>query len=614
MLQTLREKSKYILWIVVVGIVVWFGSQGFTALVRQIRGGQQAPERGVIARVDDSTIMYADFSRVYRQRLNEYAERTGAELTDATAEAIREETWNSMLADVLIENEINRLAINIPNEQVANMLWNNPPEYIYRSPAFQTEDGRFDFDAYHRSIQLNPEQWEQYAQMYRRSMRRQTLQEQVTAGALVTDNEVWTEFTARNERVRVTYAVLDPRALGRDTFTPTEDEARQYYKLHRAEYEQPATATLRYVRFAKEPTEYDREQARLRIEDIVETARAGGDFAELAMMHSEDPGSARNGGDVGWFDRSSNLVEEFKDVAFSLDAGEISDPFLTQFGYHTILVEETRGSGDAREVKARHILIQVRPTQETLTDIESRAVALRDAANEAPLVEAAEVSGYAVESTGPFADERFIPRVGNARPAVRLAFESDIGTVFGPYETTDAFYVFEVEAQHKAYLPTYDDLAAGLSDPTTQHPAAIALIEERQIEAAEKKAEAVEAAIESGQRLEDVAEAEGFVVRTTDLFSRRDYVPGVGRQNEFVGVSFGLRVGETSGVFTAGEPERYYVVRAEERVAPDQQQFAEQREQLRGELLQNERIELFSAWLEGLKERAKIDDFRNMYF
>ena len=51
-----------------------------------------------------------------------------------------------------------------------------------------------------------------------------------------------------------------------------------------------------------------------------------------------------------------------------------------------------------------------------------------------------------------------------------------------------------------------------------------------------------------------------------------------------------------------------------ERTAADQQQFSVERDQLKAEMLQNERIELFAAWLEGLKDRAKIDDFRDLYF
>ncbi len=122
------------------------------------------------------------------------------------------------------------------------------------------------------------------------------------------------------------------------------------------------------------------------------------------------------------------------------------------------------------------------------------------------------------------------------------------------------------------------------------------------------------AAVASGATLEEAAEERGYTVRETNLFSRRDYVPGVGRGNAFVGAAFGLRTGETSGVIATESPERFYVLRVEEKVAADQAAFVEAQEQIRGQLLQRERAELFTGWLEGLMATANIEDFRDSFF
>ena len=66
----------------------------------------------------------------------------------------------------------------------------------------------------------------------------------------------------------------------------------------------------------------------------------GGDFAELAKQKSKDPG-ASEGGDLGYFTKDQ-MVPEFADVAFKLDAGKVSDPVKTQFGWHLIKVEDKR--------------------------------------------------------------------------------------------------------------------------------------------------------------------------------------------------------------------------------------------------------------------------------
>jgi parvulin-like peptidyl-prolyl isomerase len=84
----------------------------------------------------------------------------------------------------------------------------------------------------------------------------------------------------------------------------------------------------------------DDAQALARITEVQQKVAAGGDFAALAAEYSDDPGSAAQGGDLGWFARDQGLVKEFEDAAFALQAGQLSQPVKTQFGYHLIKVLE----------------------------------------------------------------------------------------------------------------------------------------------------------------------------------------------------------------------------------------------------------------------------------
>ena len=86
--------------------------------------------------------------------------------------------------------------------------------------------------------------------------------------------------------------------------------------------------------FPKQATEEQKEQCKAQIDSIYQLLKAGADFEEMAKTESQD-GSARNGGELGWFGRG-RMVKPFEDVAFSLADGEISEPFATQFGYHII--------------------------------------------------------------------------------------------------------------------------------------------------------------------------------------------------------------------------------------------------------------------------------------
>ena len=107
------------------------------------------------------------------------------------------------------------------------------------------------------------------------------------------------------------------------------------------------------------PSDESVEEAFLKISEIKDQLDNGGDFAELARKYSEDPGSARNGGELGFVSRGT-LVKEFEETAFALEPGEISGIVQTQFGFHIIQLLDRQGE----RINVRHILIQLQPTQE----------------------------------------------------------------------------------------------------------------------------------------------------------------------------------------------------------------------------------------------------------
>ena len=156
----------------------------------------------------------------------------------------------------------------------------------------------------------------------------------------------------------------------------TPEEVRQFF------YDIPITkrpvfgAELEIAQIVKQPKPSEEEKRRIiqRLEQIREDViENGSSFSVKAILYSQDPGSKSSGGAYS-MTRETPFVKEFKDVAFSLREGEISEPFETDFGYHIILVEKIRG----QEVDLRHILLIPEISNEQITAAQTQLDSIRN--------------------------------------------------------------------------------------------------------------------------------------------------------------------------------------------------------------------------------------------
>ncbi len=107
-------------------------------------------------------------------------------------------------------------------------------------------------------------------------------------------------------------------------------------------------------------------EAKTKAAQVLRRVRGGEDFAKVATEISQDPGSGKNGGDLGFFGRGA-MVPEFDKASFALKTGQISDLVKTQFGYHIIKKEAERKNDKGEdEIQARHILILTKSEQDFL--------------------------------------------------------------------------------------------------------------------------------------------------------------------------------------------------------------------------------------------------------
>ena len=143
----------------------------------------------------------------------------------------------------------------------------------------------------------------------------------------------------------------------------TKREVEEFYQTYNDSIGKvPEEVELSHIYIKPKFNAEEKELARQKLQSLVDSIKAGIPFEDLARRHSEDPGSAPEGGDLG-FVRRGQFVKEFETAAFALKAGETSGIVETDFGLHVIQLLERRGDA----VHARHILIRMQRTPESDT-------------------------------------------------------------------------------------------------------------------------------------------------------------------------------------------------------------------------------------------------------
>ena len=140
-----------------------------------------------------------------------------------------------------------------------------------------------------------------------------------------------TEQFRTPDQAKVEYVVLTPESLAVEV---SEAEIKAWYDGHKERYQQPEERRASHILIAAE--KLGKDKARQKAEEVLREVQAKpAAFAELARKHSDDPGSASQGGDLGFFGRGM-MVKPFEDATFALRDGEVSGVVESDFGFHII--------------------------------------------------------------------------------------------------------------------------------------------------------------------------------------------------------------------------------------------------------------------------------------
>lgn len=568
---------------------------------------QAFDQANVAAVINGEEVPWQDYNRIYNNLFQSArAEMEGdQDLSETQVRELRNQAWQQLLADRLLMQKAKENNIAVADEEVYGYLKMSPPQQLRTLPYFQT-DGQFDYQKYLNSM-ADPQMagyWASLEPIIKSDMRKLKMQQLVVQAANVTEQEVRQMWLRTSERVKVGMINVGFARFSQPPPRPTEEEMQAYYEENSENYTHPERASLNVVMLEKKPGRYDWERAHNQAMEIYDSIQAGADFKALAYDLSQDPGSARDSGSLGWFDRG-RMVEEFDRMAFSLDEGEVSEPVRTQFGWHIIKQEGLRDTtktirGEEQTVqqaRASHILIKAEPSRETLDGYYQSLAQFETLARENGFFPAAEEMTLPATPTGYFARGDDVPKVGRNKELNDFAFDNDIHTISEVLENQAAFFVVEVAQRQPEGILEFEEVREKVS---------MDLVHDLVAEQCRDTANAIWADIQSGVDPQQAAENHGDEYETPENeWSRDAYIRGIGRSPKVIGAAFSMKdVGELT------PPVEYeqgvVILQLRERKQPDLTEYTAKRDSLQQVLLNSKQQMAFSNWFEHVIDNSEI--------
>ncbi len=418
-----------------------------------------------------------------------------------------------------------------------------------------------------------------------------------------TAEEIQSHFEANKEKyktdpeLKIRYLYLNPQNY-LDKLKILEEDIADYYESNLDKFRTPQTVQARHIlmRVDQNATPEQVKDARQRIEDALKLARDGQDFAELAAEYSEGPTKSK-GGDLGTF-RRQDMVKPFSDKAFSMQAGEISEPVRTDFGWHIIKVEKVNPATVQSLDEARTEIEDKLKADRSRNLAYDEAEAVFDATFEGQqFIDIAKERGLKMINTDFFTQKKGPAGTQNARQLAEAAFKLPLNEVSEIQDLGNGYYLIEALEKQPAQIPELKDVEAEVKKD---------LIKEKKDAEALRQAQSILTELENDTTLTAAADKLNLKAQTTGLFKRNDSIPGIGYESEIAGAAFKLSDSDAFHKEPIKGQKGVYVIKFKDRKEPSLEGFEKEKSDIKARLLQQKSFKAVETWLNRIKEESEI--------
>ncbi len=515
---------------------LWYSILGALALVFAAWGAYGLVNLNVstssyAAEANGQTISLEEAHNVWLRQQSQLQQQFGGNIPPAVQKTYQDQVLEGLISDTLISERTEKLGYRVSQPELIAA--------IRHEAAFQV-GGQYSSDVAREVLEENHLTLDQYEDEKRSDLRRLQLLDGIVSSDFVTPTEAARAQALRDEEREIQYAILP--AAGYQSDTPIDQAAIEaYYKAHEADYRVPASVDLQYAQLTLEQvasTEtvsdsdlqaaYDKQKASFVLPErreashilipfgkdpaaglkqanqVLALAKSGQNFAALAKKYSQDPGSAQNGGSLGWIDRAG-FVAPFADALFSIKTvGDIVGPVKTQYGYHIIRLDGIQPGRTKTLAEARpQLQAQIQQSEATnrFGDIEDQ---LQDALQSpgASLAGLAKQFNLTTGEVPQFLRGAGGAPLGQAKPLQSQLFGSGAvadQTLAGPVILdNDKMVIFQVTARHPSHVKPLADVRDDI---------VAALQKQRERDAALTAAKAARTQLLSGSSFDQVAKS-----------------------------------------------------------------------------------------------------------
>ncbi|CAB1058785.1 hypothetical protein D1BOALGB6SA_3542 [Olavius sp. associated proteobacterium Delta 1] len=622
MLSLMRKHAgSWLIKVILGAIVVVFVLWGV--------GSWTSQRSGRVASVNGDTITIEEYRITYKRLIDQVRQSFGNNANEELIKSLQleQKALDQLVDNILMRQEASELDIQVSDEDLSRS--------IRSINAFQVA-GVFDPRRYQVILNNNNLTPESFETSQRDALLVQKLNTFITASVKVSDQEAVEWFKWNNATVNLDFFLLEADRYKDVAVTAEEieqyfeihkdnyktdpalkvrylkfdpklfvsqvdisaDEIGEYYDEHPAEFQNPKTVEARHILIKVDPqaNPEDVAKAKERLESILQKAKGGQDFSELAQQFSEGP-SKDKGGYLGTFRREA-MVKPFSDKAFSMLAGDISDPVKTQFGWHIIKVEKVNDASTTSLSDATDDIRQKLAAEYSKNLAYDAAESVFDATFEGDQLESiAAEQKLALVSPDFFTRQNPPKGVQKKAEFGEAAFNLIEGEVSDIQDFGDGYYIMEIVEKRPSQLPELS---------VAEQKVKVDLIRDKKDEKAKADAEAVLAALKDGVPPQEVGQEFDLKPSVTGFFKRNDAIPNIGYERDLASMAFELSDQNKLPREVIKGRKGYYVIQFIQKKTPAMDEFDKEKAGIKEQLLQQKRFKTFEAWLEQIKNRSEI--------